>query len=86
MLGSSSIYALGSTGGSADAVVVSHQHTGLSVNGNRVGTAGVATSAGGLCLVQYNDTATLKTGIEGVDGTGKNMPPYEVVNYWKRVA
>lgn len=86
LLGSSSDYALGSTGGSADAVVVEHSHTGLNINGNRVGSIGTASGTSNKLLSEYQTVSTITTGKEGVDGTGKNMPPYTVVNYWERIA
>lgn len=80
LLGSSSDYALGSTGGSADAVVVEHSHSTGSA-----GQAGTGTTSYG--TVRLNaEWASQTSGVTGVNGTGKNMPPYEVVNYWKRVA
>lgn len=80
LLGSSPDYALGSTGGSADAVVVEHTHAIGSA-----GQAGSGTTTYG--TVRLNaEWASQTSGVTGVNGTGKNMPPYEVVNYWKRIA
>ena len=60
---------VGSTGGSADAVVVSHTHT------SPVGTA----AGGGPAALQGNLAAgNINTGSAsgGVPGTNKNLPPY----------
>lgn len=94
LLASGTTYASGTTGGSADAVVVSHNHT--------YGKKYVLTTSGG--AVDRNSTAgqtgtkvpNLLQSNEGIyrneiansgeDGTGKNMPPYLAVNIWKRTA
>ena len=86
---STQAYPAGSTGGSADAVVVSHSHTNFTVNGTPIswrggifaidqstGQSGVST--GGTDNIVVNET--------GVDGTGKNLPPYLAVCMWRRVA
>ena len=60
---------VGSTGGSADAVVVSHTHT------SPVGTA----AGGGFASLQGNYAAgNINTGSAsgGVSGTNANLPPY----------
>ena len=98
LLASSDKYSLGSEGGSADAVVVQHRHTPAMTisdwadgshwqvtlyNGNydyvssyyRIGKTGNATATG----------MQSATGYAGEDGTGKNMPPYIVVDVYKRV-
>lgn len=115
LLASGSAYANGSTGGSADAVVVKHNHTQNAHyhNANADGTrsfmtaptgsgwnevAGGNISGSGFHYVatpdksnynvwvsqSANATATNKE--SGVDGTGKNMPPYLTVYMWKRIA
>lgn len=97
------------TGGSADAVVIKHNHTqnahnhsatsynfleasSISRTGKRAYTSNSDSG------IQYlytsgsytshsttaNKTATNQE--SGVDGAGKNMPPYLVVNVWKRTA
>ena len=93
LLGSSVDYPFGSTGGSADAVVVSHNHTYgrkyvLTTSGeaiNRVSQAG-ETGTKVPNLLQSND-GIYRNEIKnsGEDGTGKNMPPYIAVNMWMRV-
>lgn len=101
----------GSTGGSADAVVVSHTHTQqghshTNSDGNFV-TSDVAGanntrvnySATGNRMVDGIDTTksifhhrpatsgtTAINNTTGVDGTGKNMPPYLAVFVWVRIA
>lgn len=95
LLGSSNDYALGDTGGSADAVVVEHNHltwengnTSVQSYGNALSsdakTSKLLLGATGNYLAYA--TGSLYTSVSGEDGTGKNMPPYEVVNYWKRTA
>ena len=98
LLASGSTYANGSTGGSADAVIVSHSHKPNADGENFVtsedpnaNNTKVAYSASGNRWVDgqtsqshfHHRTSTNKV---GEDGTGKNMPPYIVVNVWKRTA
>ena len=98
LLGSGTTYANGSTGGSADAVIVSHSHT-ANVDGeyivtseeNTANNTRVAYSASGNRWVdgqtsQSNFHHRTSTSTVGEDGTNKNMPPYLVVNIWKRTA
>jgi hypothetical protein len=85
IIGAGSTYAVGQTGGSADAIVVSHTHTitdpghvhnttssgsGTLINAAASGTTGASTST----------TASATTGITnqttGVSGTNANLPPY----------
>ncbi len=94
LLASGDTYANGTTGGSADAVVVTHNHTTyetyvLATSGSGVsrnstaGTTGTKVSN----LLQSADTV-LRNEIQnaGESGTGKNMPPYLTVFVWKRTA
>lgn len=82
LVGAGNLYALGSTGGSADAVVVKHSH---SVNSKHsVGTGSYSpyfpwSGEGGT----ESAVGTTET---GEDGTNKNLPPYLAVNIWKRTA
>ena len=111
LLASGSTYANESTGGSADAVVVSHNHTqqshshtntdgnfvtsdvaganntrvDYSANGNRM-VDGIATTSSIFHHRPATSGTTAINNATGVDGTGKNMPPYLVVNVWKRTA
>lgn len=90
-------YPAGSTGGSADAVVVSHRHYVTQQNeGWNISTT---TGLGGTETVEHSVTlkdtsydeqsnatvSPLKTTTDGESGTGKNMPPYLAVCMWKRV-
>lgn len=84
IIGSGGSYTLGATGGSADSVVIEHTHT-VQLN---IGSGGIA--ADGLTaqrgyLGSYTKQAASVTSV-GVSGVGKNMPPYAVVNVWKRTA
>lgn len=87
---------LGGTGGSADAIVVSHSHTfdrayalttdstqGVDRNSD-AGQTGTKVNN----LLQSNGGAIYRNTINstGESGTGKNMPPYLIVNIWKRTA
>lgn len=98
LLGCGTTYANGSTGGSADAVIVSHSHK-PNADGEYLVTSEdptanntrVAYSASGNRWVdgqpsQSNFHHRTGTNTVGEDGTGKNMPPYLVVNIWKRTA
>jgi hypothetical protein len=93
-------YVAGSTGGSADAVVISHTHTAtvtdpghlhtLSVPvGDAIGGSGSTTAYRGSGT---SNTSTAVTGITvansttGVAGTNLNLPPYVVVYMWNRTA
>ena len=84
------------TGGSKDAVVVSHTHT-ITDSGHTHPSgrqAGVGFAAGGnqrpLELIYSAVTGSATTGISinssGVSGTNANLPPYIVVYFWKRTA
>ena len=98
LLGSGTTYANGSTGGSADAVIVSHSHQS-SADGEYIVTSEedmanntrVAYSASGNRWVDGQTSQShfhhrTRTSTVGEDGTGKNMPPYITVNIWKRTA
>ena len=93
LLASGDTYNNGDTGGSKDAVLVSHSHfltsapwgsypnqqvgigSGAGNNYVRLATEGTATSL----------NSPIITTTEGESGTDKNMPPYLVVNVWKRI-
>lgn len=102
-------YDNGDTGGSADAVVVSHNHeqnphshdayySAFVESNQNLGVTekwNVTHTAGSSGLVYSNLNPTLQRSTHtasttatnkpfGVDGTGKNMPPYLVVYMWKR--
>lgn len=94
LLASGSTYSNGATGGSADAVVVSHTHTQNKHRHELTGskTGGISSGnylragAGSATDGQYTNYSTPTINSTGEDGTGKNMPPYLVVNVWKRTA
>ena len=99
LLASGDTYNNGSTGGSADAVVVSHNHNigndDYYFVGKKIGdTAGtkrvtVPTSGSNYAYVSSANASFgnfRATKDSGESGTGKNMPPYIVVNVWKRTA
>ena len=84
----------GETGGSEDAVVVTHNHSTpdkyvLTTSGGAIkrnstaGTTGTKVSN----LLQSDD-AIIRNTIEntGTSGVGKNMPPYLAVYVWVRIA
>ncbi len=73
------LYSTGSSGGSADAVVVEHNHT-TSIDGAIVHPAngGVAFANGG-AGTYYGTTFVMDDA--GVDGAGKNIPPYYALAY-----
>ena len=98
LLGSGTTYANGSTGGSADSVVVSHSHK-PNTDGEYIVTSEdptanntkVAYSSNGNRWVDGQTSQShfhhrTGTSTVGEDGTGKNMPPYLAVNIWKRTA
>jgi hypothetical protein len=99
LIGVGSGFTAAATGGSADAVVVSHTHTLTdpghnhttsvgnqgSQNGSVSGGGTMPTTAGATLT-----TTTASTGITmataGVSGTNANLPPYVVVYMWNRTA
>ena len=93
LLASGSKYPLGLAGGSADAVVVEHNHTlekligsdgGLAGDGFTIqrGYAGNNTTN----MADLTENYAISTAGQGESGVGKNMPPYLTVNVWKRIA
>lgn len=76
-------YHVGATGGSADAVVVEHDHTFPTLVASELG-GNYTNPATANNYSEIRQTAeTYKTGVSGV---GKNMPPYLTVYMWKRIA
>ena len=96
LLASGTSYSNGSTGGSADSVIVKHTHTGSSGRGfiTHTGEESVSQNRVSSGTNYYAPTITSKdnwysvgsVGSTGESGTGKNMPPYLAVNIWKRTA
>ncbi|MDY0199151.1 MAG: DUF859 family phage minor structural protein [Tenuifilaceae bacterium] len=86
------------TGGSADAVVVSHSHrqkmnsndNGLGNHSWHVGVPDDASSKWGAFPVDVTATTSTRsyvyTETVGASGTDKNLQPYIVVNMWKRIS
>lgn len=94
LLAAGDTYTAGSTGGSANAVVV--RHAGHIVNvvdrygvGNATGRfldrMGSYGSTGRGWDVDSGNEFYPASHSEGVDGTGKNMPPYLTVYMWERI-
>lgn len=96
IVGAGSTYSVAGTGGSADAIVVSHSHTATSVvtdNGhshgvnaaNSVGSTSFGTSSGGGSLstnsAQANVTVATTISSAGSSGTNANLPPYYALAY-----
>ena len=93
LLSAGDTYTNGDAGGSADAVVVSHTHTlrsltdtGFTRWGTNVGGSATYVGPVGGTTTYDSGGPTMWNDNTGVDGTGKNMPPYLVVNIWKRIA
>ena len=95
VVGAGSTYAVGATGGSADAVVVSHTHTATVTDPGHLHTVppSVSDAIGGSGSQQAyrgsgpSNTSTAVTGISvtnastGVSGTNANLPPYYALCY-----
>jgi len=94
IVGAGSTYAVAATGGSADAIVVTHTHTATvtdpshshTYNGGSLTASGY--SPGGNIFASGNiATSTATTGITvsnanaGTSGTGANLPPYYALAY-----
>lgn len=97
VVGAGSSYAVGDTGGSKDAIVVSHTHTATSTvtdpghNHTAQGTTAPPFQAGGNAVFSPTtvNTSTSTTGITvatsistvGSSGTNANLPPYYALCY-----
>ena len=98
LVGNGGGFSAGATGGSADAVVVSHTHditdaghTHNYVKTTRQGAAGPLENGGEWDAVQTTvASVSATTGITintaGVSGTNANLQPYVVVYMWQRTA
>jgi hypothetical protein len=100
LVGNGGGFTAGATGGSADAIVVSHTHTATVTDPGHLHTFGVGniTSYGGGGNTSRDssaiatNTSTATTGITvtnsttGSSGTNANLPPYVVVYMWNRTA
>jgi hypothetical protein len=95
--GDSDFGTAGGTGGTKDAVVVSHNHNLTDPGHNHTYTrSSTTTPDSGSPVVPVNyayrtdTTSTSTTGItidsEGESGTGKNLQPYVTVHMWRRTA
>lgn len=95
VVGAGTSYAVGATGGTKDAVVVSHSHTATSTVSDpghaHTGATATATGAynGTKLVADDGTTGTSTTGISvstsvastGVSGTNMNLPPYYALAY-----
>jgi hypothetical protein len=98
--GGGATYTAGSTGGSKDAITVSHTHTATVTDPGHLHTQtqydqpgqGNAGGGGARVNAQTANTGTATTGISvavsttGSSGTDANLPPYVVVYMWQRTA
>ena len=93
--GDANFNTLGETGGSKDAVNVSHSHS-ISDSGHAhgyiksVNSSGDRQSSGSYTSTTSATTDTSTTGISinsaGVSGTNKNLQPYITVHIWSRIS
>ena len=100
LLAAGTSWAAGSSGGSKDAIVVSHSHTPMNTSnqfvsiGSGSGAVGVSKVANGSNSTNYflrvaNSDGMARsstTGSTGDSGTDANMPPYLAVYVWQRTA
>lgn len=98
--GGGATYTAGATGGSKDAITVSHTHTATVTDPGHLHTQteynqpGIGNAGGGGARVNTvsANTGTATTGISvavsttGSSGTDANLPPYVVVYMWQRTA
>tara|TARA_B100001175_G_scaffold308093_1_gene308092 strand:- start:3519 stop:3899 length:381 start_codon:yes stop_codon:yes gene_type:complete len=96
VVGRGSAYAADEALGSADAVVVSHNHTitdpghahtqsGGTTNDDGGAHVPGSTAAGGAMTNINNNTTGISIVAQGVSGTGKNLPPYYAIAYIMRI-
>lgn len=98
VVGAGSTYAVGATGGSADAIVVSHthsasvsdpghNHTVFANPGGGSGAFGGGTSGGATNITSSTSSTNISVGISttGSSGTNANLPPYYALCYIMKV-
>lgn len=88
LLSAGSSYSAGSEGGSADAVVVEHNHYGIFQSDTNLISLADGETGGYKLSFQTGSsyrTSDMYTATTGIDGSGKNMPPYLVVYMWQRI-
>jgi microcystin-dependent protein len=93
IVGAGSTYAVAATGGSANAITVSHTHTATVTDPGHIHAQGAIRSdnmnvtAGGFDRMSVSNTASAITGISvtnsttGSSGTNANLPPYFALAY-----
>jgi len=97
VVGATSTYAVGATGGSADAIVVSHTHTATVTDAghnhtvfvgnqgtqNIAGGGGAGSTIAGATLTTASNTTgiTVANSTTGSSGTNANLPPYYALCY-----
>ena len=94
VVGAGSTYAVAATGGSADAIVVSHTHTATVTDPGHAHGIPAATGSAGSSYFAKGDNSigtqsvnSASTGISvsnasaGASGTGANLPPYYALAY-----
>ena len=92
IVGAGSSYSVNQTGGSADAIVVSHTHTATVTDPGHLHSNGGTTYYNGAngsygFIASQTNTGTATTGITvanstaGTSGTGQNLPPYFALCY-----
>ena len=98
LIGNGGGFSAGATGGSADAIVVSHTHTATSTDSghthtvNAGGTVSNSLNSGGTVNLASSNTGTGFANITttvasaGSSGTNANLQPYIVVYMWQRTA
>jgi len=96
VVGAGSTYAVGATGGSADAIVVSHTHTATDSGHTHTSTIKSTKKSGGdtpdilsagenlsgdKTLTSNSGTANISVSTTGSSGTNANLPPYYALCY-----